>query len=123
MFGYSANFYRAEISRWVDGDTVYLRVDLGQNVLVQDKYRLARIDAPEVALYRGVSPEEKTAGLALKGELEVLYPQGTDVWVQTSKSGKYGRWLVEMWVPGEEDSWLHLNQALLDTGRAASYDS
>ena len=40
MFDYAANTYKATVDRWVDGDTVKLRVDLGQCVSVKGSYRL-----------------------------------------------------------------------------------
>ena len=85
-FSYDDNRYRAEIIRWVDGDTVIARVDLGQDVWVLNKkgYRVARIDAPETAMRKGVTKSEKTAGLALKETLSLLYPPGTVLWIATS---------------------------------------
>lgn len=117
---YAENRYRATVLRWKDGDTVVLRVDLGQKVMVEDSYRLARIDAPETALRRGVTQAEKTAGLALKASLIDEFPAGTEMWIATSKAGKYGRYLVELYaeVDGE---WVSLNQRMLDDGLVDPY--
>ena len=92
---YGDNRYKAEVVRWVDGDTVELRVDLGQSVCINGKYRLARIDAPEIRKRAGVTDEEKRDGLALLADLEYDYPPGTQVTIATSKPGKFGRYLVE----------------------------
>jgi hypothetical protein len=39
--------YEAEIVRWVDGDTVDLRVSLGFGITRADRFRLYGIDTPE----------------------------------------------------------------------------
>ncbi len=118
---YSKNTYSAVVIRWVDGDTVQLCVDLGQNVSVTDKYRLARIDAPETALRSGVTPAEKAAGLALKEELIGLFPPGERCVARTSKAGKFGRWLVELEFNMESGGTLNLSDWLLSSGRAEAY--
>jgi len=114
---YEMNRYRAEVVRWLDGDTVELVVDLGQNVLVQGHYRLARIDAPETALRRGVTPEEKVAGLALKAELSDRFPPGTFLTISTSKAGKFGRYIVEVHL----DDGDTLSDLLMREGKAEPY--
>ena len=120
---YDNNRYMAEVVRWVDGDTVKLIVQLGQYVSVTGTYRLARIDAPEVALRKGVTPEEKEKGLALKKMLSEKYPPGTEVEIATSKAGKFGRWLAEIWVLDHEAKERYcLNTWLLEKGLADSYN-
>ena len=84
--GYESNVYKATVVRWVDGDTVELLVDLGQSVCVVGKYRLARIDAPEIRLKSGVTADEKSRGLALREELDGLYPEHTHCLLYTSPS-------------------------------------
>ncbi len=123
-FSYEGNRYRAEVVRWVDGDTVILRVDLGQGVLVQPKkgYRIARIDAPETALRKGVTRAEKTAGLALKETLTALYPTGTTVWIATSKGGRYDRYVAEVWMRDLDGGWRNLSDWLLGEGLAEPYE-
>ena len=123
------NRYRAEILRWIDGDTIQLRVDLGQKVLIRGKFRLARVDAPETALRRGVTKEEKTAGLSLKDRLRAAYPPTTEVLVSTTKQGKYGRYIVEVYtstpfdssLPTSIDGYYNLSDSLLALGLAEEY--
>ncbi len=113
---YADNLYRAEIIRIIDGDTWELVVDLGQAVKIQGHYRLARLDAPEVKLYRGVTPEEKAAGIKLKEDLEIWLAD-QDLIIQTHKSGKYGRFLIEAW--GYIDSeYVNINDWLIEKGLA-----
>lgn len=58
--------YRATLDRVVDGDTVYLVVDLGFHIQVRMSFRLLGIDTPEV---RG---EERPEGLVAKAALEAM---------------------------------------------------
>lgn len=115
---YETNRYRAEIVRWLDGDTVELVVDLGQRVFTQDHYRLNRIDAPEKTLRAGTTPEEKRAGLSLLALLSARYPEGTRIEISTHKADKYGRWLVEIWV---EQGSTNLNDWLLANNLVVPY--
>lgn len=121
MFDYAANTYKATVDRWVDGDTVKLRVDLGQCVSVKGSYRLNRLNAPETRRSSRVSAQEKEAGLALKDMLNRDYPNGTELWVSTEKADRYGRYLVELWVL-QDDETLNLNDWLLDQGLCLPYD-
>ena len=114
---YESNRYKAEVVRWLDGDTVELVVDLGQNTLVRGKYRLARVDAPETAMRRGGTAEEKRAGLALKAELMARFPPGEELFISTVKAGKYGRYVVEIHLEGGDT----LSDLLLREGKAESY--
>ena len=121
MFNYATNTYKAEVDRWVDGDTVKLRVDLGQSVSVEGSYRLNRLNAPETRRSSRVSAQEKEAGLALKDMLTRDYPKGTELWVSTEKADRYGRYLVELWVP-KDDEMMNLNDWLLEQGLCLPYD-
>ena len=115
---YDNNRYRAKIVRWVDGDTIELEVDLGQNVIVRNKYRLARIDAPEIKLYRGVTEEEKHEGLEL---LEYLKNMRLEyVTVSTYKKGKYGRYIIDIWLEDESGVEYNLSDFLISEGLVES---
>lgn len=95
--------YKARITSVYDGDTVTADVDLGFRVWVRgEKLRLARIDAPEV---RG---SERPLGLISRDWLreKIL---GKDVLIRTikDKRGKYGRYLVEIFLDGRNiNDWL-----------------
>jgi micrococcal nuclease len=100
--------YNAKVVRWVDGDTVELDVDLGFRLRFQDHFRLDGIDTPE----RG-----KDGYLAAKLRAGVLAPVGSDVFIQTSKSDKYGRYLAAVWPPVGPP----VNVALVNEGLAVPY--
>lgn len=86
--------YAARLCRVVDGDTVWLDVDLGFRVTLRLDFRLLGIDAPElVGATRG-------AGLDAKAELERLLSLGP-LHIESEKPGptdKYGRWLARVFV-------------------------
>ena len=110
--------YSATVDRVVDGDSVYLIIDLGFGVTFRDDLpqRLARINAPEKN--RKVSKE---AGLAAKAHLETLLKMGPII-VQTKKppgrsTGKYGRYLVDIMVEIDEEYW-NVNDQMVEDGHA-----
>lgn len=101
-----------------DGDTITVDVDLGFRIWAKrEKVRLIDIDAPEV---RG---PEKPEGQKTRDWLRERIG-GNEIILKTQKAGtgkgKYGRWLGEIFIPGETVS---LNQQMVDLGLAdpASY--
>ena len=115
---YDSNRYRAKVVRWIDGDTLELEVDLGQNIIIRGKYRLARIDAPEIKLYRGVTKEEKQRGLQL---LERLRGMDLDIiTISTYKKGKYGRYIIDIWLEDFEGEEYNLSDYLISEGLVES---
>jgi len=115
--------YRAEVVRVVDGDTLDLIIDLGFRTYVRDRVRLYGIDTPETYGVKKDSPEWN-AGMAAKERLTELLQSDNDnvVKVLTHKdaTGKYGRWLVEIFVDGPQGS-VHVNELLVEEGHAKRY--
>ena len=83
--------YRCQIMRVVDGDTVDLEVDLGYHVSLSIRGRLLGIDTPE----RG-QPDFALATETLASLLKENSDEDGYVCVKSTKTGKYGRWLVEI---------------------------
>lgn len=115
--------YKAEVIRVVDGDTIRLKlykdIDIGfyiiQTISTEMNFRLYGINTPEV---RGI---EKQAGLEAKAYVEEILNKTTSpLRVVSYKTGKYGRWLCDVYImiDGEE---IHLNQHLIDEGYAEVY--
>ena len=117
--------YRAEVVRVVDGDTLDLIIDLGFRTYVRDRVRLYGIDTPETFGVKKDS-EEYASGMAAKLRLEELLSLDDNgvlkVVTHRDKKGKYGRWLVELFVdlPGDGGS-VHVNQTLVEEGLARPY--
>ena len=109
--------YRATIRRVVDGDTVDITLDLGFDILYNNRIRLLGIDTPES---RTRDLEEKKRGLAAKDRVKALCPEGSEVTVKTTKDGKgkFGRILGEIYVNGILQS---INQLLIEEGHAVEY--
>lgn len=98
--------YRAEVEAVVDGDTIWCLVDLGLGVNTRQKLRLAHIDAPEV-----ISKD----GIAAKKFLSKKLPKGSSILIATTKSDKFDRYLVDVWMSGEQ---IYVNKLLVDEGYA-----
>ncbi len=83
--------YRAKLIRCVDGDTAEFNVDCGFYIHHEITARMLGVDTPE----RGQENyREATAMLReLIGQVE---DEDGYVTIKTSKTGKYGRWLVEI---------------------------
>ena len=101
--------YEAEVIRWVDGDTVDLRVDLGFRTWEETRFRLYGIDTPE----RGQPGYSEATAFA-----QSLAPIGVTFPIETLKDpDKYGRWLLVIHL-GDNDS---VNSQLVQNGHAAPY--
>ncbi|MEM1054459.1 MAG: thermonuclease family protein [Bacteroidota bacterium] len=110
--------YRATIASVYDGDTFRADVDLGFSAWLKNiQFRMFGINTPEL---RGGTEETKRAGYAARDRLRELMPVGSAVLIRSTKAGKYGRYLADVYreVDGET---LHLNQILLDEGHATEY--
>ena len=83
--------YRAKLIKCVDGDTADFLVDLGFKVFKEIRTRFLGVDTPE----RG-QPDYYVArdalGLLIEGEKD---EEGWII-IKTGKTGKYGRWLVDI---------------------------
>jgi len=113
--------YRCLVLRVVDGDTVMLLQDKGEysyNVL---KVRLAGIDAPEKRPRIGSQTQrdhEKQLAEAAANRLEQLIG-GQEVIIRTEKTGKFGRFLSFIYLPGNLKQ--SVNQTLLEEQHAVVY--
>ena len=107
--------YNAIVRRVVDGDTMDVTLDLGFDILYNNRIRLYGINTPES---RTRDLEEKKLGLAAKDRVKELCPVGSTVTIKTTKDGrgKYGRILGEIFV-GE----VNINQQLVAEGHAVEY--
>ena len=91
--------YKAKVDRVVDGDTIDFIVDLGFNVSTKIRTRLIGVNTPE----RGHPDWDKATNKCkhlLKSVANIEFQNEPDetLWVtiRTHKTGKYGRWLVEI---------------------------
>lgn len=94
-------YEHVEVVRVLDGDTVELRIDLGNRCWWQENFRLYGIDTPEI------HGETKEAGEAAANRLRELVAGGV-LAAETLRPDKYGRTLVRL--------------AVMDRGRGHSVD-
>tara|TARA_R110002012_G_scaffold108185_7_gene250667 strand:+ start:172 stop:516 length:345 start_codon:yes stop_codon:yes gene_type:complete len=104
--------YKAKLDRVVDGDTVDAHIDLGFDITIHKRIRLAGIDTPES---RTRDLEEKKRGLASKDKLVELLGDG-DFVLESKEVGKYGRVLGTLLVDN-----ININDTLVEEGFAVEY--
>ena len=110
--------YAGVVTRVVDGDTIDVCVDLGFKVKLDERFRLANIDAPE-----SYGARASEAGRAAALALSQMCPEGTPVRLRSAKTGKFGRWIAEVWIvsPDGDVSLKSVNQTMVDEGHATTY--
>lgn len=103
----------------LDGDTIWVQIDLGVKTWTTQKLRLRGINSAEI-----VTPEGKTA----KDYIATRLAGCKFIGVKTYWSDKYTRYLADIFYNKKEADLNHLiqnvtflNQELLDKGLAARY--
>ena len=104
--------YKAKLDRVVDGDTVDANIDLGFDISIHKRIRLAGIDTPET---RTRDKEEKTKGLASKSRLIELLKDGSFI-LESNEVGIYGRVLGTLHIDD-----ININETLVEEGFAVEY--
>lgn len=103
----------------VDGDTIDADIDLGFDISLTKRIRLAGVDTPES---RTIDAKEKALGLEVKGWLKERLKFAKDVIIKTElpdSTEKYGRIIGHLYVNGEETS---INNQMINEGYAWVYD-
>ena len=103
----------------VDGDTIDASIDLGFDISLSKRIRLAGIDTPES---RTRDLEEKALGLESKEWLKKSLEDAKDILIKTEKpdsTEKYGRIIGHLFINGQETS---LNNQMIDEGYALAYE-
>ena len=116
--------YNATVTRVVDGDTFDCSIDLGFDLTIKQRVRVAGVDTPEK---RTRDKEEKKLGLDatlwLEDKLNEAAAAGYGLIVRTEldkgSTGKYGRLLGWLYI-GDAD--LSLNEEMIQEGFAWEYD-
>ena len=103
----------------VDGDTIDASIDLGFDISLSKRIRLAGIDTPES---RTRDLEEKALGLESKEWLKKTLEGAKDIIIKTEKpdsTEKYGRIIGHLFINDQETS---LNNQMIDEGYALVYE-
>ena len=107
------------ISKVVDGDTIDADIDLGFDISLSKRIRLAGIDTPES---RTTNVKEKAMGLESKDWLKKTLEGAKDILIKTElpdSTEKYGRIIGHLFINGQETS---LNNQMIAEGYALAYD-
>jgi micrococcal nuclease len=107
------------ITKVVDGDTIDADIDLGFDISLTKRIRLAGIDSPES---RTTNLKEKALGLESKEWLKKSLEGAKDIIIKTEKpdsTEKYGRIIGHLFINGQETS---LNNQMIDEGYALAYE-
>jgi len=110
----------------VDGDTIDAAIDLGFDISLSKRIRLAGVDTPES---RTTDVKEKALGLEVKEWLKKKLEGQTDIIVKTElpdSTEKYGRILGHLFIGDKEVSAVNrkksVNNQMIDEGYAWEYD-
>ena len=107
------------VGRVVDGDTIDADIDLGFDISLTKRIRLAGIDTPES---RTRDLKEKELGIDAKNWLKHQLEDAFDVVIRTEKpdsTEKYGRIIGHLFINGQDES---LNNQMITEGYALPYD-
>jgi len=110
----------------VDGDTIDAAIDLGFDISLSKRIRLAGVDTPES---RTTDVKEKALGLEVKEWLKKKLEGQTDIIVKTElpdSTEKYGRILGHLFIGDKEVSAVNkkksVNNQMIEEGYAWEYD-
>lgn len=109
--------YTAKAIKVIDGDSVWLEVDVGFRLIYKDNFRLNGIDTPEL---RAKSESTRCRAKEAKEALGLLIA-GKELKITTTKPGKYGRWLVDIYITNEDGREIHVNDWMVKEGYAVWY--
>lgn len=107
------------VGKVVDGDTIDADIDLGFDISLGKRIRLAGVDTPES---RTTDAKEKALGLDAKEWLKERLKFAKDIVIKTElpdSTEKYGRIIGHLFINGEEVS---LNAQMITEGYALAYD-
>lgn len=97
--------YSGSVLRVIDGDTLTMHLDLGFGIFKKVKIRLAGIDTP---------PLTEAKGRKAKTFLESIVRKNSQLIVRSEKSGKFSRYMGDIFLTPFNVKTSHLNQILVD---------
>ena len=108
-----------QILKVVDGDTIDASIDLGFDISLEKRIRLAAVDTPES---RTADANEKKYGLESKEWLKHKVENAKNILIKTElpdSTEKYGRIIGHLFINDQETS---LNNQMIIEGYAWTYD-
>ena len=107
------------VTKVIDGDTIDADIDLGFDISLTKRIRLAGIDTPES---RTTNLKEKALGLESKEWMKKTLADAKDILIKTElpdSTEKYGRIIGHLFINGQDTS---LNNQMIAEGYALAYD-
>ena len=108
-----------QITKVIDGDTIDADIDLGFDISLSKRIRLAAVDTPES---RTSDANEKKYGLESKEWLKHKVENAKNILIKTElpdSTEKYGRIIGHLFINDQETS---LNNQMITEGYAWTYD-
>lgn len=112
-----AYIFRAINVRVIDGDTLECTLDIGFGLTTKKHFRLWGVNTPEK---RSENPDARAKAYEAM-EFVASHVENQDILVQTYKTEKYGRYLAKVFIPHEGDTYLCLNDLLIQEGLAVPF--
>jgi micrococcal nuclease len=112
--------YPAVLMRVIDGDTLDARVTIYPGLEIEERFRLGRIDAPELFGVRKTDPEYGRGVAARDFVLERILANGGEMLISTDRRGKWRRWVAEVSLA---DSTRLLSDELVEEGLACWFET
>ena len=105
---------KGKVINVVDGDTIDVAVDLGFYTTVNQRFRLLRINCPEMT---GESHAEgqKAKDFTTKNLLN------KEVVLKSEKTDSFRRWLAEVWYIDDTGGQVNISDKLLKNGLAVDF--
>lgn len=118
------NYKVSKVDRVVDGDTIDVTIELGFDLSIKQRVRVAGVDTPEKRTRNLVEKKlGKDATYWLEDKLDDAFNDGFGLTIRTEldkgATGKYGRLLGWIYVGSEVRS---LNEQMVEEGYAWEYD-
>jgi len=118
-------YYKAKLSRVIDGDTIVFDIDLGFGIWMKNEHvRLARINCPEI---RTRDLNEKRKGIEATNFVKEIilnyeHDKNCEIRLRTYKnSGKYGRYIADVLLYKNDEVQV-LNELVVEAGHAIYVD-
>lgn len=103
-------YNHVDVVRVIDGDTVRLNIDMGNNICWAENFRLKGVDTPE----RGTQ-----GALEATKFLKATLAEGVSR-IETFKPDKFGRWLADIHIAVDGGDML-VNQLMITEGFGVPY--
>ncbi len=118
------NYKVSKVDRVVDGDTIDVTIELGFDLSIKQRVRVAGVDTPEKRTRNLIEKKlGKDATYWLEDKLDDAFNDGFGLTIRTEldkgATGKYGRLLGWIYVGTEVRS---LNEQMVEEGYAWEYD-